>query len=108
MRAARAGSMRHKISIQEPTRTTDAGGGFAEAWTETGTLYGSINPTSMTTTRQAEQREGSRTHYIVARYRSLPTKARLVFGSRVFRPVGIRVLDEIKHVMEIDAVEQPL
>lgn len=38
----RAGPLRHRLRLRQPTRTSDGAGGFTTPWTTVATVYGSI------------------------------------------------------------------
>lgn len=38
----RAGRLRHRLQLQQPTRTSDSHGGYTTTWTTTATVWGSI------------------------------------------------------------------
>jgi SPP1 family predicted phage head-tail adaptor len=78
--------MRHRVTLQGPSRTTDGQGGYTSTMTDIGTFWASIEPTSGFEKFQAGQNETPITHKIMMRYDSrITTAKRLLFGSRVFQ-----------------------
>lgn len=40
----RAGTLRHRVTLQTVTETRDADGGVSESWTDTATLWAAVEP----------------------------------------------------------------
>lgn len=81
------GKLRHQIAIQSKTRTTDAVGGYTEAWATItgGTVWVSIVPVAGFEQYRADQLQEIVTHRITMRYLSGVTTAhRVLFGSIVY------------------------
>ena len=88
----RAGNLRHRVSIQVQTDTTDGMGGFSLAWaaiTGMASVPAAIWPLSSKEQLDAMKLESVATHKIRIRYRSgITPKNRIVFGSRTFNILG--------------------
>lgn len=81
------GTMRKRLVIQDPQRTTDAIGGGSTTWSNVKTVWGEVKPASGREVYHGQQLEMRVTHKIKIRYRSdvsLSPKMRILLGSRVF------------------------
>ena len=77
--------MRHRVTLQAITRSTDGQGGYTETWGNVADLWASIEPVKGWEKYQAAQTETPITHNITMRYRSgVTTAQRLLYGMRVF------------------------
>lgn len=101
------GKLRHRITIQEPTETTDNHGGYTESWSTFATVWARISPMSASEKHFADKLEEEVTHKIKIRSLSgLSAKMRIQFGSRIFKIVGHRDIEERGKFMEINALEE--
>jgi len=66
----RTGQMRHKIVIQEKTRTADGQGGWTTAWTDTLTLWAKMRAPSGLERIEAMRLTGQVQHYLLVYYDS--------------------------------------
>lgn len=105
----KAGTLRHRITIQERTETRDAIGGFSETWA---TLSGNASvpaaiwPIKSAEALDAQKLENQVTHRIRIRYRSgITTKHRIVFGSRTFQIVSLMNPDERNIMLDMLTTE---
>ncbi len=64
------GKMRHLMRLQSPVTTRDAGGGFAEEYTDVDDIWCDIKPVRENITTQYGQRDMRVTYRIKTRYRS--------------------------------------
>ena len=79
------GRLRHRVTIQKPTATTDTGGGTAVTWATLKEVFADIQPQSGTSGFRQEQVQESVTHRIIMRYRAdIGTNYRIKFGTRIF------------------------
>ncbi len=82
------GALKHRVTIEEPVRTSDGGGGFTEIWqsiADTPEVSASIVPVSGSEQLRFHQLGASVTHAIVIRYRNDITPAmRIVKGATVY------------------------
>tara|TARA_B100000161_G_scaffold87043_1_gene60890 strand:+ start:4402 stop:4725 length:324 start_codon:yes stop_codon:yes gene_type:complete len=89
------GGLRHKVDLQKPTNTRDAGGGAVKTFTTLAQLYAQIKPVSGQEKYRQGQVQESVTHHVTVRYRSdIGTNMRLVYQSRNFNIRHIRNIDE--------------
>jgi len=81
----RSGSLRHKITIQYPTKVTDDMGGSTVTWNDWDTVWAAIWPLRGAERLQAQQLEMSITNRIRMRYRrGLKPSWRIVFGNKTY------------------------
>jgi len=104
------GKLRHRIKIQTLTRSSDGQGGFSSSWTDLATVWADIKPTSSKERLYAQQLEYQRSHKVVIRYLADLTAGvtnthRFTFDGRTFQIKGVRLLDEKKFWMLLDAEE---
>jgi SPP1 family predicted phage head-tail adaptor len=84
------GDMRHRITLQHPTRAPDGMGGFTNTWTDAATVWAAIWPVSALETIQAAQTGMTITHRIRTRYRAnLKASWRISWAGRTFSIVSI-------------------
>ena len=101
------GEMRHRITVQRPTYTQDAGKGRAVAWTNVETVWGEVKPISAREQLHGLGIVNPILHRITIRYRSdVAEDWRLVYDSRTFAIRSIRNDDERKRWTEFMAEEQ--
>lgn len=99
-------AMRHRIAIQEESRTENGAGGFVHTWATVKSAWASIDPVSGWEKFQAAQMETDITHKIVIRYQSgITTKNRILFGARTFNVVEVLNVEERNAYLYIKAVE---
>lgn len=88
------GSMRRRLSLQEPQRLADAGGGAQESWTTVAMMWGEVRPTIGHEGASEHQVQGRISHEVLIRSRPgvLPAM-RFLEGGRVY---------EINSVLEVE------
>ena len=100
------GRMRHRVTIQSPTATTDTGGGKSVAWGTLKEVFADIQPANTSYGTKHEQETETVTHKVVIRHRAdIGTNYRIKFGSRIFNIVGILNPDERSKFLEISCTE---
>lgn len=76
----RAGSLRHRVAIQEPVETRDDHGGITRTWNTIATVWASVEPLSGTELYEAQQVQSRVTVRVRMRpYAGLTTKHRLLW-----------------------------
>ena len=76
--------LRHRVTLQSPQLTPDGSGGYVELWSDTGTIWASIEPLSSAMRLTAEQMDYTVTHRVTLRYRAaVSVGMRLSFKSRI-------------------------
>ncbi len=87
----RAGLLRHRVTIQSRSETTDDFGEIDFTWSDTATVWASIEPMSGTEMINAQQAGAIATLKITTRYISgVEPKDRITHGSRTFEIQSIR------------------
>ena len=79
------GALRRRITLLAATRTSDAGGGVAVAWTPVTNLWAAMRSLNGTQAVVADGLQGKVTHEFIIRKRTDVTPAmRIGYGARVF------------------------
>lgn len=82
-----AGTLKHRVTLQQETKVTDEGGGSTITWANVADVWASVEPLSGRELFAAQQVRGTLTHKIIMRYRpdiSVNSKMRAVFNGRIF------------------------
>lgn len=80
----RAGRLRQRVTIQEPTETQDSYGEPVATWSDLATVWAAIDPLSGRETFGGEQYQARLTHRVTMRYRSdlqVSAKMRIKHGA---------------------------
>lgn len=92
---ATIGHMRHRLVLEQASRTDDGGGGASETWLPVAEVWAAIATASGTESVGGEAIEGRVTHIVDMRHRPGVTPAmRLRLGSRVLEIVAVVDLEE--------------
>ena len=103
----RAGALKHKITIQEKTQTSDGMGGYTETWKELYTVWAAIWPVSGREYIATGRKEGEVTHRIQIRYREgIMPSHRVLYGSRVFDIRAVLNHEEKNKYLDLMCVEK--
>jgi SPP1 family predicted phage head-tail adaptor len=79
------GSLRHRLTLQQPVAAPDGAGGATVTWTPVAAMWAALRPLSADEAAVADGIKGRVTHEIVLRHRPGITGAmRFVSGTRVF------------------------
>lgn len=79
------GALRHRITLENPVRTDDGGGGGSVSWQPVATLWAAIRPLRGAEYQIADRAEVRVTHEIRFRFRTDVTgEMRLRKGNRLF------------------------
>lgn len=85
----KAGDLRHKVQIQNPSETGDSQGGAEFTWTTAGSAWAAIEPLSSREQSYQATIQISATHKVTMRYTPLVTnRSRLLYGARVFEIIS--------------------
>ena len=106
----RAGRLRHRLLLQQPTTTTDATSGAAvESWSDVAEVWGAVEPVTSRERITADQVVAEITHRIFIRDRGdVAATWRVRFGDRVFHLSGSPIRrDERRIQLELLATEEP-
>jgi SPP1 family predicted phage head-tail adaptor len=105
-----AGSLRHRITIQElnlsETTTRDDHGGIVEDWRDVVTVWASVEPIRAVEIYRANQVDARITHRITTRYQAgITTAMRALFGTRTLLFLSVINPDERRIMLEMLAME---
>ncbi len=86
----RAGRLRHRITLQIPSRVQNVIGEWSDSWNDWATIWASVEPNSGKRYFEAMQATSDVQGTVVIRYRTgvLPTM-RILYGGRIFKIVTI-------------------
>ncbi len=109
MIAIKISDLRHRLELEEPQLTPDAGGGAAINWVKVADLWGFIEPLSGRESFIEHQTETVLTHKIIIRFRHgvLP-EMRLRHGTRVFEIISVMNEKERNVWLQLECKEQRL
>ncbi len=103
------GRLRHRLSLENASRTPDGGGGAAETWTTAAQVWGQIRPIGGSEGFNADAITGRISHEITLRYRAGVTPAmRLISGNRRFEITAVIDIDERHRWLKCLCVERDL
>lgn len=93
----RAGSLRHRVTLQTPATAADGDGGYTDTWTALATVWASVVPATAHDLERAVAGtvQSSATHLVTIRYLAgVTTKTRVLFGTRTLQVTGVQNPDE--------------
>jgi SPP1 family predicted phage head-tail adaptor len=91
----KAGSLRHRIVIEQVARAGDGVGGSVETWSTFATVWAKVSPVSAGQQLWAESLRHKITHRVLLRYLSgVASDMRISFDGRTLQITGFRHLDE--------------
>lgn len=103
------GRLRHRLVLEQASRTADGGGGAAENWATVAQIWGRIRPTGGTELVDAGGLSGRVTHEITIRYRTgVEPAMRITSGSRRFEIVAVIDIDERRRWLKCLCMERDL
>lgn len=77
------GNLRHRVTIQQLTRTDDGAGGYTETWTAIATVWADVYPLKGQERYDAQQVKANLSHRVTIRYRAgVEPSMRLQYGAR--------------------------
>ena len=85
----RIGDLRHRITLQSATQTSDGMGGFNIVWKNEMTVWGSMWPTSASEIVAANSISMIVSHRIRIRYRLIESSWRIKHGDKYYAIVSI-------------------
>lgn len=99
------GSLKHRVTFEEPIDATDGGGGVTRNWQKLGhqpTVYAAIEPVSASDQLRFYQPNTNVTHRITVRYRDdITTAMRLIKGDTTYAVVSAIDRDGRRDYLEI-------
>lgn len=100
------GALRHRITIEQPSRSADGYGGFTTSWSTFASIWGEVEPVSARERMFAAKLEHNVTHKIRIRHLSgVTTDMRVSFDSRTFHIRGVINPSERSRWMDLAAEE---
>jgi SPP1 family predicted phage head-tail adaptor len=85
----KAGDLRHRVTIESGTRTSDGAGGSTIEWQTVAEVWAAIWSRTVDETFVLDRVAGTATHDIWIRYRSdVSPDMRIRFGTRIFDVLG--------------------
>ena len=101
-----AGQLRHSVTLQDLTTTTDAYGGRVKTWTDTATVKAKIQPLSGSELYAAMRLDSRITHKVVIRYvPGINPIQRIKFGDRILNINAVINVEERNRWLEIMCTE---
>lgn len=102
-----AGDLRHRVTIQSRIQARTPQGGFTYTWATVNTAWAKVSPSAGNEYYFSDEVRSKMTHSIIMRAQSaaLTPDMQLLFGTRIFNIVDVRLIDEIKHQLSIAAIE---
>ena len=80
-----AGELRHRVTIQWPTKAADEAGGFSTTWADLATVWAAIEPLSGRERFHAQSQNMSVSHRVRMRFLAgVTAEHRVIFGGRFF------------------------
>lgn len=99
--------MKHRVTIQNASRSSDGQGGFTETWTDGATVYASLKQKKAWEKFQAQQTQTPVIWEVTIRYRTDVTSAsRLKYGTRILWVKEVINREEGKAYLDIKAIER--
>ena len=101
------GKLRRYLTLQEPSNSKDAYAGNQVTWTTRATVWGSVEPLSDRERFFSQQLQAVTVHRIAIRYRKdIRQDWRILYGTRIFRILGIRNMEERNVELELTCEEE--
>ena len=105
----RVGSLRHRVTIQSYTESTDSFGGVTQSWFEYSKAFANIVPLSGTEKYVSKEKHATSTHQITIRYiAGIYPNMRITHQDRVFDIVSVINVGERNKMIQIIAEETPV
>jgi len=87
-----AGTLRHRIRIEQPTEVKDQFGHRTKVWTELVSCWAEVRPAGSNERLVAHQMQSGQTHVVTVRWQpvmdSVSGENRIVFNGRLFNIIG--------------------
>ena len=104
-----AGSMRHRLSLQEVQRAGDAGGGAEESWTTVAIVWGDVRPAGGNEGARENQVQGRVSHEVLIRSRPGVVPAmRFLEGMRVYEITAVLEVEGKRKLLKCQCEERKL
>lgn len=102
----RAGELRHKVTIQSKTESRSDTGQVTYSWSDTATVWASIEPLSGRELEFAQAVHSETDHKITVRYTALTSEDRIKFGDRTFEVLSVKNPHERNIKLEVMCKER--
>lgn len=103
-----AGSLRHRVTIQQRAATQDGFGEPSDTWTDIATVWANVQPLRGEERFTAQQMQAAIDHKVTMRYRApLSAQNRLMFGARILDIESVVNIDERNRTLEVFCKEAP-
>ena len=103
------GSLKHRVTIQNPTYEADGQGGFTETWEDAVTVWASMETVKSFERYQAMQMQVPISHKMIVRYTTeLSESSRIKFGTRYFSVKEVINKDNDNRYLFVKAIELDL
>lgn len=103
---ARIGELRHRLTFQTRTKTSDGMGGFTAPWTDSFTVWGRVRAVSARERLFSQKMDAEVTHEIIVRYRTgITSEMRFTYDGRTFQVKAPFTPDERKAYITFYATE---
>jgi SPP1 family predicted phage head-tail adaptor len=103
----KAGSLRHRVIVQEYVETLNSYGESVKTWSELTQVDAAVEPLAGREYFHAQQTKADVTHKVTMRYTPYVAPAmRIVFGTRIFHIASVRNADERGIMLELICKEQ--
>lgn len=100
------GRLRHQVALQGVTRTEDEGGGGANVWATTATVWAAVEPLDGSESLHGLAVTASVSHRVTIRYRAgVTAKMRVVHRGRVFEIRAVLDRDERREILDLLCAE---
>lgn len=94
MREQSIGTLRHRLTLEQLSRTSDGGGGVTESWVQVAQVWGQLTPLKGGERVEAARIAGRHMHDISLRYRAdVEPSMRFRLGVRIFHILSIEDVD---------------
>jgi SPP1 family predicted phage head-tail adaptor len=102
-------SLRHRVTLERPERTSDGAGGFIRSWAEEAALWADIRPSSGGERVEADRMAGRLSHEISLRYRpGVVPEMRFRQGTRLFHILAVIDVEERRRWLKCLCEEREL
>ena len=89
------GKLRQRLTLQQPVRAADGGGGAAVTWTFVADVWAAMSPIGGDERVDADALQGRLTHEVWIRFRSdVAAQMRFILGARIFDIRGVADIEE--------------
>jgi SPP1 family predicted phage head-tail adaptor len=103
----RIGRLRHRVMLEQVTRTADGQGGWTEAWGTLATVWAGVEPLRGVERYEAQKINAKISHKVVIRALTGVTAAqRVKFGDRYLTVEGVININEKNQTMEMYCSEE--